>query len=496
MNSPQILGLGLLALLSTACVEDKVSSDQVDNDWYRQAQATLDAKRAQQPNTKLARNVILFIADGHGITSNTALRILDGQHQGANGEEHQLSFEKFPYLALSKTYNTDAQIPDSAGTATAMLTGVKTRMGVLSLDEQVSRGECRNNDQHRLTTAIEMAEDIGMATGIVTTARVTHATPAAAYAHSPERNFEVDSKIPPAQKDDCQDIAKQLIEFPNGDGIDVIMGGGRRNFLPSDVEDVEGRFGIREDEQNLVKQWQEKYPRGQYVQTQDELNQANKKGPLLALFNPSHMAYEVDRINDKGGEPSLAEMTEAAIKRLQNDSQGFFLLVEAARVDHAHHAGNAYRALEDGRAYNDAVARAIELTDSEDTLIIATADHSHTISMAGYSSRGNPILGLSGWKDEHGELQLNKGLDYHPYTTLAYANGPGSASSREHLDQQSAQHKDYKQPSLVPTSSETHGGEDVAIYASGPGAWLFSGTVEQQYIFHVMQHAAELTKKR
>ncbi len=500
MKPIQSLGLVCAVALATGCQEKPtVTADiaQTGSDWYQQGQATLQTKQAQQANTQLARNVILFVADGHGITSNTALRILDGQRQGNSGEEHVLSYEKFPYLALSKTYNTDAQIADSAGTATAMLTGVKTRMGVLSLDDQVARSDCHNNDQHQLTTALEMAENAGMSTGIVTTARITHATPAAAYAHSPERNLEADTKLSPQQQQDgCRDIAEQLIAFPYGDGIDVVMGGGRKNFLPSDVDDIEGHFGVREDKRNLIDEWQQKYPQGQYVQTTAELNQTQNDDRLLALFSPSHMAYEVDRANDKGGEPSLAQMTEAAIKRLQKNDKGFFLLVEAARVDHGHHAGNAHRALEDGRAYAAAVAKAAELTSTQDTLIIATADHSHTLSMAGYSSRGNPILGLSTWQDEQGEPQTNKGLDDHPYTTLAYANGPGASSDRASLDQSSAEHVDYKQSSLVPTESETHGGEDVAIYARGPGAWLFSGTVEQHYIFHVMQHAAELSKHR
>ncbi|NIB39679.1 alkaline phosphatase [Pseudomaricurvus alkylphenolicus] len=460
---------------------------QSQNDWYQQGQALLRTKQQQKAITTPARNVILFIADGHGITSNTALRILDGQRQGNNGEEHVLSYEHFPHLALSKTYSTDAQTPDSAGTATAMLTGVKTRAGVLSVDDSLKRGDCSAIKQASLTTAIELAEEIGMATGIVSTARITHATPAAGYAHSADRNMEGDADLTPGQQQaGCRDIASQLVAFSHGNGIEVLMGGGRKNFLPHNVMDAEGQPGRREDNRHLINEWLTKYPDGHYAQTNDELLEVGPDGKLLALFSASHMAYEADRASDVGGEPSLAQMTAMAIERLQRQGKGFFLLVEAGRVDHGHHAGNAYRALEDGRAYAAAVAKAAAMTDEQDTLIIATADHSHTLTMAGYSERGNPILGLAASRSAQG----------HPYTTLSYANGPGAGSDREHLDHDSVGHRDFKQPALVPLASETHGGEDVAIYARGPGAWLFSGTVEQNYIFHVMHHAAQLQRHR
>ena len=105
------------------------------------------------------------------------------------------------------------------------------------------------------------------------------------------------------------------------------------------------------------------------------------------------MKYEADRANDTGGEPSISEMTRKAIELLQKNPKGFYLMVEGGRIDHAHHAGNAYRALTDTIAMAEAVKVALEMTDDKETLVIVTADHSHTMTIAGYPSRGNPILG-------------------------------------------------------------------------------------------------------
>jgi len=278
------------------------------------------------------------------------------------------------------------------------------------------------------------------------------------------------------------------------------MGGGRKNFLPKGYTDEEGGKGERSDGRDLTKEWLKKYPAARYVSNLQQFNQLDvaKVDHLLGLFDPSHMEYEVDRQADKAGEPSLAEMTVKAIKILQKNPQGFFLMVEGGRVDHAHHAGNALRAMEDGKAYAAAVAAAVKMTSEDDTLIIATADHSHTIMLQGYAKRGNPILGLSVGVDEKGH-PLNVptlAADGKPYTTLSYANGPGAIKgARADLSKVNVEGKNFRQQSLVPLNSETHGAEDVAIYARGPRAYLFDGTVEQNYIFHVMEAAGELRSR-
>ena len=242
---------------------------------------------------------------------------------------------------------------------------------------------------------------------------------------------------------------------------------------------------------------------GTFVRTNAELAAAPTDKPVLGLFSPSHMTYMAQRLeegSDAGAsEPTLTEMTSQAIARLQDDPDGFYLMVESGRIDHGHHAGNASKALHDTIALSEAVALAVEQTSPEDTLIVVTADHSHVFTIAGYPRRGNPILGKV---VSVGSSTPSTAADGLPYTTLAYANGPGSeyfsaqeqtaAGSRRDLHGVDTQDRGFQQDALVPLSSETHGGEDVAVYAIGPGAALLSGTNEQNFLFHVMAYASGL----
>jgi alkaline phosphatase len=206
------------------------------------------------------------------------------------------------------------------------------------------------------------------------------------------------------------------------------------------------------------------------------------------------MQFELDRAKDKAGEPSLAEMTTKAIQILKRNPKGFFLLVEGGRIDHAHHGGNAIRALEDTSAMDDAVKAALAATNARDTLIVVTADHSHVLTMSGYPSRTTPILGLA----DDGTGKPAMAGDAKPYTILGYANGPGAepdGKPRANLSNVDTTAHDHRQQALVPMRAETHGGEDVPIYASGPWAHLFQGVVDQQYIFHVMNHAGRIKQR-
>jgi len=475
---------------------------QQDDAYFVDAQDTLSKKLMQKPVTSPARNVILFIGDGMGISTVTATRILDGQLKGQSGEENILSWEEFPYTALSKTYNTNRQIADSAGTASTFMSGAKTKAGVISVNQTVPKGDCKASHGNHMDSIIELSEKAGMNTGIITTARLTHATPAAAYAHSPSRYWENDSNIPEAEKKyGCQDIARQFVDFSVGNGIEIAFGGGRRNFLPISVKDQEGKKGKREDGRNLIVEWQNKHKNGQYIWNTEGFDKLDldKKGPILGLFNASHMAYEVDRADDKGREPSLAQMTQKALQALQNKDEGYFLYVEGARIDHAHHAGNAYRALHDGVELAKAVQVARDMTNNQETLIIVTADHSHGFVMTGDVTRGNPIFGKVVENDDRGNAEGHDklALDGSPYTTLGYYNGGGAQEhkARTDLTHVDTEEKDYKQQAVIPTGYEKHSGEDVAIYADGPGAYLFQGVVEQNYIFHVMHHALRLGDK-
>ena len=484
--------------------------------WFRDGAAQAAERGAMAGR---AKNVILFVGDGMSLPTVAAARILAGQRAGQPGEHHRLSWEHFPATALSKTYNTDSQTPDSAGTMSAMATGAKTRAGVISIGQSADYGDCGGALEAPLASLWELAAASGMATGVVTTARVTHATPAATFSHSASRNWE--SEVPAAASTaGCIDIARQMLDSPFGNGPDVLMGGGRTNFMPAsqpdpEYPDIKGR---RKDGRDLIAQWKQRHPDGSYAWNAEQLAAARSDGPLLALFEPSHMQYEHDRPNDPAGEPSLAEMTRTAITRLADDANGYVLLVEGGRIDHAHHDGNAYRALTDTIALSDAVQAAVDMTSADDTLVLVTADHAHTMSFVGYPMRGNPILGKVREVNDEGGVELTLDARGMPYTTLSYANGPGytGASESQPAGPKSFPHKgrdyqpangrpdltavdttapDYMQEALVPTSSESHGGDDVGIWARGPGSDAVRGSVEQNTIFHFLLQATPYRRK-
>jgi len=279
---------GLLILtvcFQTSCI---AKNTQKSKDFTDSARSVSAPDAAQKTN---AKNIILFIGDGMGVSTVTAARIFDGQAQGLKGEEHNLAFEDFENLAMVKTYNTNAQVPDSAGTATAIMSGYKTNIGTVNVRpntdvrKMVFEDCIRKKSPPTLTDIVKRA---GLSVGIISTARITHATPAAMYGHAVSRG--------------------------------------------SDKE---------------LQDWQSQ-PGHSYVTDAAGFRSAPKNQTLMGLFTPSHMSYEADRDDSK--EPSLAEMTSVAIDALSQRDTGYVLMVEAGRVDHAHHGTNAYRALRDMQA--------------------------------------------------------------------------------------------------------------------------------------------------
>jgi len=490
--------------------------------WFEAGRRALEEAQARQVDTRRARNIVLFVGDGMSLTTVAAARVFAGQLRGASGEENALAFERLPWTGLLKTYNTNLQVPDSAGTMSAMMTGVKTKAGVLSVAPEVARGDAAGLDGWRLPTLLELCELSGMRTGVVTTTRLTHATPAACYAHSPDRDWESDAalaRLSPTAKG-FPDIAQQLVHPAVGDGLEVALGGGAAAFLPR------GAGGVRADGRDLTREWLGARPRRALLRSREELLHldAAATDQVLGLFAPSHLPYEGDR---DATTPTLKEMTQAALRMLMKDDRGFFLLVEGGRIDHAHHAGNARRALEETVAFAEAVAATLEaLRDAgalERTLVVVTADHSHTLTMSGYPARGMDILGLVASVDARGAPVMQPTLDALglPYATLSYANGPGYAGKSAtqpagpkrfaHLLPPNAKpafepaqgrpdltaidlcDRDHLQEAMVPLLGETHSGEDVPLWAAGPWAHLLSGTHEQHVVFHVMAHALGLS---
>ncbi|XP_013148031.1 PREDICTED: membrane-bound alkaline phosphatase-like [Papilio polytes] len=426
--------------------------------WVQEAQAGIRARqRGARTSTadRVARNVVMFLGDGMSVTTLAAARTLLGQRQGRPGEESQLAFETFPTVGLTKTYCVNSQIAS------------------------------------HLDSIAAWALAAGRDAGIVTTTRVTHASPAGVYARAANRNWESDANVRQDNQDpaQCRDIAYQLIHSFPGNHLKVVLGGGRREFIPTTSIDEEGTWGRRTDGRNLLEEWQQDKIRRnvtyRYVWNRDQLMSANDDLPdyLLGLFEGNHMQYNLEA--DNRTEPSLAELTEVAIRSLSRNEKGFFLFVEGGRIDHAHHDNLVELALDETLEMSAAVARAAELLSEDDSLIVVTADHAHVMTLNGYSPRGTDILGPSNDRDEAGV----------PYMTLSYSNGPGF---RPHINGTRADvttEPNYRRVEWmshvdVPLESETHGGEDVAVFARGPQHAMFAGLYEQSQLPHLMAYAA------
>lgn len=384
MIHPQLRSMPLAEVRN----QDELNS----NYWIDKAQQTIASKlkTLNTLNEKKAKNIIMFLGDGMSIHTVTATRAF------INDVSTQLSFEKFPYFGLSRTYCVNRQVADSACTATSYLSGVKGNYGTIGVNAGVPRYDCtKASDYSTHTESIaSWAQKANKATGFVTTSRVTHASPAGLYAHTADRDWENDYKV---KTQNCStdlnpDIAVQLLENPEGRNLKVVLGGGRGEFRDIDMRDEEGRRGYRTDGRDLINEWRNiKRGAGQkseYVWSSKGLHEINieKTDYLFGLFTQDHNPYHGDRKRQllEDGTPSLTEMTVAAIKILQKEENGFFLFVEGARIDMAHHDTLARKALEDTEEFANAVQIAKDMTSEDDTLIIVTSDHAHTMTINGY----------------------------------------------------------------------------------------------------------------
>ena len=487
----------LLAPLSPAsAAAAPVLDTPVKDSWWQDGRAALEARLKVVNRPKRAKNVILMVGDGMGVSTLTAARIFDGQRPidgraPASGEENSLAWDRMAHTALVKTYNTNAQVPDSAGTASAFNTGVKTRIGVINMAADQGPESCRTPEKLPRTFA-DIARAQGMGLGIVTTTRITHATPAAVYGHVPNRNWEgADRAYPAADRAwGCADLATQLVAYKGG--FDVALGGGGARFLPL------GKGGQRDDGRNLVEEWLKAWPQGRFVSDAKGLRALNSRdtAPVLGLFNPDHISFEHDRKDD--AEPGLIEMARFAVDRLEagaaaRKGKGYYLMIEGGRIDHAHHASNPYRALKEAQIFSATVAEVLKRVNLDETLVLVTADHSHVLTIAGYPERGNDILGYikpaRGGESEGALSPEGYALDDRgqPMTTLGYANGPFQQRGLSRL--LPPNDPNYLASKTHGTASESHGGEDVALFAEGPRADLVRGVMEQNLIFHIMAEA-------
>jgi alkaline phosphatase len=320
-------------------------------------------------------------------------------------------------------------------------------------------------------TLLEQMKAAGYGTGVVTTTRITHATPAATYAHICHRDGE-------------NAIAAQLVPKGAGfngaltDGVDVIFGGGRQHFLLRPQAASVPTAAI----------WSASSRRPAIAASKSDFDKITaSSAKVVGLFNASHMDYDLDR--DPAKEPSLAEMTGKAIDVLAAKKKGFFLMVEGGRIDHALHETTARKALQDTAAFDDAIKAAIDKLNVIDpglknTLIVVTADHDHTLVLNGYAKRtgktsdANPgVLGLV--KDYvTGSAKLDS--TGNPFSIIGFGNGENRPATRTALTDVQVFDKTYHQEAVIPmpAGGETHGGTDVFIGAMGNGATSFTGVMD------------------
>lgn len=481
MRWGNILVCGLL------CTASALAADPAGNSYFQAGQARLADALQRAPNKAKAKNVILFIGDGMGINSVTAGRIFMSQQAGGNGVDRALSFEMLPYSAFSHTHSADQYVTDSANGISAITTGVKTLNGAIGVDASIKRETCAGSREASVPTLFEQAKRKGLAAGIVTTSGITDATPVGAYGHTPVRNWRADVDLPAeAVAHGCVDLARQLVEAPADIRMDVALGGDRADFLPQ----MDGKLGLRRDGRNLTDAWLQQSRRAAYVETARELEavDAAKTDHLLGLFAEGDLPSPVDQERAKTT-PSLEIMTRKAIEVLRRNPKGFVLMVESASIDKWHHRNNAYRALTDVGELSKAVAAAREMTRDSDTLIIVTADHSHGLTLSGGIDIGQPVIGVAKSGGEYSRDRLG-----NTRPALTYATGPGEGTDEDHpmLTEEMAVAPDFRQPALVPMNSAQHAGEDVPVYASGPQAYLVSGSVDSTYLYQVMSYALGL----
>lgn len=475
--------LALLAALSAASVASAEPRQTADPYFKRSAERLAEIKRQTAPPRR-ARNVILFVGDGMGISTVTAARIFEGQRQGQDGESHALSFEAFPYLALSKTYAHDATVTDSAAGVTGLASGVKTRNGVIGLDSRAKFEDCASARGAQVDSIGELAKRAGLSAGVVTNTRLTDATPAGMYGHTAARSWEDDSALTAeARENGCTDLARQLVEAPAEVRLDVALGGGASRFT------TETAGGRRADGRDLTAEWKAIGPGSQYVATRAELRALPTRDAvrLLGTFAPEHLPYVLSAEALGIDRPTLSEMSLKAIEVLRRNPRGYVLMIEGGLIDKASHINNAARTLSETAELSDAIRDVLKAVDLTDTLVIVTADHSHGLVISGGGDRNAPILGPA----ETGGVPAPTG-DGAPYGILSFATGPGAGAPRNIPKAGPDVDPDFREAALVPMDSAEHSGEDVAIYAVGPGSDLVRGVVEQPYVFQVMISALGL----
>ncbi|KAI9170757.1 repressible alkaline phosphatase [Paramyrothecium foliicola] len=322
------------------------------------------------------KNVIFIVPDGLAPAGQTVARTYKAVVQGnslpnAPGEIPELPVDRTP-IGNTRTHSSNRLITDSAAAGTALAAGHKTENGAIGV---LPNGQ-------PVGTILEAAKLHGYHTGLVVTSTINHATPAAYSAHVNNRNA-------------LGAIAEQQIGYSGGLGqsVDVLLGGGRCHFRP------QGTSGsCRSDDVDLFKFAADQ---GYYVAQNRSAFEDFESGlgsarlPILGLFHDSDLSYEIDRQQQPADErePSLTEMTETALNALHRAThckdKGFFMMIEASRIDHASHAHDSVAHLWDVLEYNNVVDVVTKwIDDHPDTVMVSVADHeTGGLTLTGYDPR-------------------------------------------------------------------------------------------------------------
>ncbi|KAH9286457.1 Alkaline phosphatase, tissue-nonspecific isozyme [Echinococcus granulosus] len=424
--------------------------------WERQAREQLYFASRLFPHLvqRRAKSAILFL--GKGLTSGglSSGRLYKAFKAKRTGEVKRMSFEVWPFSTMCRTYDLETMSADEASSATALLTGTKTRSGVLGLTGDVKRGSCHPYTKHEKTMSIlNAAVEAGLATGIVTNTRLTQAPSAANFGYATsqgsENDIEVNRQCDETTDLNSMDLAKQLVlEHPM---INVLLGGGQENFYPntSSLPSDATRRGLRGDGLFLTDIWlstlRDMGRSAEYAGKISELHEKVLTRPdyLLGLLAPSHLPAEIGR---KPTEPGLANLTKVALEVLMNQGKGYFLFVEGGPTDKSYVSDNS-RILEEILAFDDAVKAAVDMVNLRETLIIVVAFPSQRI------------------EDYHEFNRFRKNLHFLDKTA-------GSERSRLNFSQ-----------------DDGRGGEDTGVYAIGPLSHLFHRTIDDTFIAHAMKFA-------
>lgn len=406
-----------------------------------------------------AQNVILVVPDGTAQAHISSARYLKAWQEDSEAFPHNihpdettLHADRAEQIGAMSTYpdDPDLLVTDSGAAGSAMATGQKTYNGAIS-------GTGSEDDFTPVGTVLEAAHDQGMATGLVTTTEITHATPAVFATHVPDRGMG-------------EEIARQYVDNAN---VDVLLGGGKDHFDPD--ERADGEDMITQAEENGY----------QYAETADELDGIDS-GKLLGLFGSEtdrsgHMSYFVDReYVDDTDEPGLVEMTEKAISILSQCEDGFFLMVESGRIDHQGHSHDntiAHEQLECDEVFG-AVLDFAEDDSTPDTLAIQVADHETgglSLGADAYDMDWDAIDTIRA-SLEHFEHEMDEGgyESYDEVSGLIEEHTELDLTEGELIDIVGGQLTDVlNQRTQMGWSSDSHTAEEVPSYASGPHAEAF-----------------------